>query len=433
MKKIMLLGLLLVSLFTGCQKDDEIDPSEKPDARLNKTLSDYKTLLTGAENGWTAVLYPDGGAGYSFLIKFNANDRVSMTSDINASTAATAFESTYRLKALQRPALLFDTYSYLHILTDPDETKSNGERGAGKYSDFEFSFESATPETITLTGNLQGSKLVLTKATAADAANFIKNIAETAKAFESINSFTTYFKRLTIGNMAVDLSVDSNLRTITFTYLEGNTLRTATVSYYYTANGVTLLEPVVIGGVTINSLNNIQFNATSRRINFTVNNVPGTIQESAQPARVDLQAPQRFFNNPPSNGYWISGLGFTVNGVPDALNITAIPNFYFLLYWPKYNTSGTTVYDRLGFILLNNNSLGFGAYGPATVPSFTTDGRIRFANFGNFGTPPAQYAAAINGTRDLWIEPSGFYVIQTALGYDLVSAKDAKAWISFEG
>ena len=173
MKKISLLGLWLVLLLSACQKDTDPAPGERPDERLNKTLSQYKSQLVGAPNGWRAVLYPQGGAGYSFLFDFSENDRVKMYSDIDATTAAEPMESTYRLKAAQRPSLLFDTYSYLHILTDPDATKSGGDYGQGRYSDFEFSFESATADQIILTGNAKGSKLILTKATPDDAAYFI--------------------------------------------------------------------------------------------------------------------------------------------------------------------------------------------------------------------------------------------------------------------
>jgi hypothetical protein len=354
-----------------------------------------------------------------------------MASDINASTAASALESTYRLKALQRPALLFDTYSYLHILTDPDETKSKGERGQGKYSDFEFSFETVTPEAITLTGNLQGSKLVLTKATADDAANFIKKVAETAKTFENINNFTTYFKRLTIGGNAIDIAIDSNLRTITFTYLEGNTVRTYTTTYYYTATGVALLESVVIGGVTINSLNNIQYSAANRRVNLTINNAAATITEADRPARVDVQAARNFFNTP-KDDYWIAETGFTVNGVVDALKVSSIPNFYFLAFWPKYGTSGGRNYDIIGFVTYNQaQNRPELNYGPAAFPNLTADGRIVYTYLGMLGTLPPQNEPIVAATRQIWTDPQGFYVVQTsANSVDLVSAKDAKSWIT---
>ena len=430
MKKILHLCLLITFLLSACDKKDEIAPGDRPDERLNQTLSDYKSQLVNAENGWKAVLYPQGGSAYSFFIKFNANDRLSMLSDINASSAATSLESTYRLKAMQQPALIFDTYNYMHILADPDPRKSNGEVGAGKYSDFEFSFESVSPETITLKGNLQGSRLVLTKATKDEADNYIKRIAERAKAFESINNFTTYFKRLVIGNASFDVSVDTNLREITLTYFEGETAKTFTTGYYYTENGLTFLTPFSVGGANITGLNNIQFNTNNRNISFTANNVAGSIQESARPAKIDVQGARNFFNAS-GEDYWVAETGFTVNGVPDALKVSSITNFYFIALWPKYGTSNGRTYDLFGVVTLNpSTSKPELNFGPAAVSSLTADGRIVYSYLGMLGTQPAQAEPIITPTRELWTDTQGFYVVTTQYGVDLVSAKDGKSWIN---
>ncbi|GEO03308.1 hypothetical protein AAE02nite_09720 [Adhaeribacter aerolatus] len=429
MKRIFHLCLLVVMLLSACDKKEEIAPGEKPDERLNKTLTDYKNQLVGAENGWKAVLYPDGGAAYSFYIKFNANDRLSMLSDMNASSAATALESTYRLKAMQRPALLFDTYNYMHILADPDPSKSNGEVGAGKYSDFEFSFESVTPEAITLTGNLQGSRLILTKATKDEADNFIKRIAEKVKTFESINNFATYFKKLVIGNSSYDISVDTNLRQITFTYFEGTTAKTFTTDYYYTETGITFLTPFAVGGLNITGLNAIQYNATNRNISFTVNNVAGNIQESARPTRIDVEAARSFFNAT-GDDYLVAESGFTVNGVPDAYKVSSITNFYFVAFWPKYGTSNGQSYDIFGVVTQNPTSGQLTLFGPAAASRLTTDGRIVYTLLGTVGTQPAGVEAIMTPTIALWTNTQGFYVVTTQYGVDLVSASDGKSWIN---
>src|SRR5690606_32590890 len=97
---------------SSCQNDDEALPiGERPDERLNSTLANYKSQLVNAPYGWKGVLYPGAGGGYSFYFVFLQDDRVIMYSDIDANTAAVPLESTYRLKAMQRPSLLFDTYS----------------------------------------------------------------------------------------------------------------------------------------------------------------------------------------------------------------------------------------------------------------------------------------------------------------------------------
>jgi hypothetical protein len=354
-----------------------------------------------------------------------------MRSDINAGSAATALESTYRLKAMQQPALLFDTYNYMHILADPDSRQSNGDVGAGKYSDFEFSFESVTPETITLKGNLQGSRLVLTKATQDEADNYISRIAERVKAFESINNFTTYFKRLVIGNQPFDISVDTNLRQITLTYFEGGTSKFFFTEFYYTESGVEFLTPFSFGSLNITGLNTMQYNAINQSIEFTVNNVAGTIREATRPATVDEQAARTFFNAT-GNDYWIAETGFTVNGVRDAYKISSIEDFYFIAFWPKRkDTSSGQTYDLFGVVTLepgaDEPTLSFG---PAAVSRLTNDGRIVYSLLGMLGEQPAETEPIITPTIELWTDTQGFYVVPTQYGVDLVSARDGKSWIN---
>lgn len=428
MKKILLFSLLITFALSACEKEEQ-GPGQRPDERINEILSSYKSQLVGAPFGWKAILYPEGGAGYNFLFQFTDNDRVQMYSDINATTAAEAINSSYRLQALQRPALLFDTYSYLHIVADPDADKSGGEWGEGQYSDFEFSFESASADTITLSGNYNNSRLVLIRATEEEAAVYISSIAAAAAEFENINNFTTYFKRLTAGNLAFDISLDTSARRITFSYYEGDQARTFTTSYMYTENGLTLLEPFANNQLTIRSLNAPQYQAVSGRINLKINNeIDASIREATSPLKTDLQAVQRFYNTP--DQYWVSFYGFTVEGVQDALQVRTIPDFNLLVYWPKFNRENGTEYDLMGFV--SGNAI---QYGPAAAPSFTSDGRIIYNFFGTLGADniPEGYESIVTATQERWTQPEGYYVIQTGTNtYDLVSAEDAKSWISFQ-
>ena len=84
-----------------------------------KLWTQYGSALTGSATGWNATIKTGTGGIFHFHFRFNESNRVFMYADINLETATTAKESSYRLKALQTPALIFDTYSYLHILADP--------------------------------------------------------------------------------------------------------------------------------------------------------------------------------------------------------------------------------------------------------------------------------------------------------------------------
>ncbi|WP_187261427.1 DUF4302 domain-containing protein [Pontibacter beigongshangensis] len=428
MRKILLLCLLLTAFLTACREDNEPAPGERPEERLSKALSEYKAQLISSPYGWKATLYPRGGGGYNFLFKFTEDDRVIMSSDINASTA-TALESTYRLKTMQRPSLLFDTYSYLHILSDPDATVSGGDWGAGKNSDFEFSFTEVTPDIITLTGNIMTSRLVLTRATQAEAESYIAGVTASAQMFANFSRFTSYFKRLTIGTNAFDINFDPDNRRITFIYFEGETPRSFTTSFSFKADGIMLLEPFAAAGVSILSFDAVQYDMAANRFNLTVSGEAATIQEAARPARVDVQAARAFHNA--GADYWASPGGFTINGVEDAHNLRSLPNFYQLSYWAKYDVYQNKEYDLLGFLFINaaGNALEL-PYGLAAFPTFTGDGRIVFAQLGTLGTIPEQHQAAVSATMQQWTDPQGYYLIRTSENTaDLVSARDGKAWL----
>ena len=170
MKKVLITVLIISAYLSSCKKADKPAFDKSPDERLNETLAAYQTQLSGAQNGWKGFIKTDSGKGsiYSFYFKFNNANRVVMLSDFDSLSAVTPKESSYRLKALQQPSLLFDTYSYLHVLSDPDETVNGGTRGAGLLSDFEFYFDSSTTDTIKLVGRLNGSKMIFIRATQAE-------------------------------------------------------------------------------------------------------------------------------------------------------------------------------------------------------------------------------------------------------------------------
>jgi hypothetical protein len=109
MKKILVIILFAIVTFSSCQKDDEPLFNKSPDERLNEALAGYQSQLTSATDGWKGFVYPKTGGVYSFYFKFNNANRVSMLSSFDSASAVTVKESSYRLKGLQQPSLLFDT------------------------------------------------------------------------------------------------------------------------------------------------------------------------------------------------------------------------------------------------------------------------------------------------------------------------------------
>jgi hypothetical protein len=418
--------------FAACKKEDSHPFNQSPLDRMQAVLDSDQATFVSAPYGWRAVVFPDSGksGGYTFYWKFTNTNRVTMLADINSTTIDQSFESSYRMKGLQQPSLIFDTYSYLHILSDPNGNVNGGTTGKGLVSDFEFSVDSVMKDTVKLTGRVNGSKAFMVHATQQESQDFAGSFGN-AMDFENIANLTTYFKRLVLGSNQFDISVDLTNRTITFTWVEGGVVKTFTTGYFYANGKVVLAQPFTANGITIKDFSNISYDATNSIIHVTAAGIAGQIQGTGKPILVDTNAPQRWYQAVLSlNSYWYSYTGFTVEGKQDAYGVTTIPNFYFLIFWPNFNS-----YDLTGFVVVVNNTSLSLSYGLATStpPNFTSDGRVIFTQLGTVGTIPPSQQTIFNNTASKMLDPSGFYLVQTGRqAYDMVSAKDGKAWISWQ-
>lgn len=438
-----LLGMVL--LLAGCQKKAEDVFEKSPDERLAEALAGYQQALVGAPNGWRVTVYPQGlnaqgieVGGFSYYMKFNNANRVTMVSDFDSTAATTPKESGFRLKATQRPSLVFDTYSYLHLPADPTSVLSlspaDGE-GFGWGSDFDFSFDgSATGDTIRLRGNFNESQAIMVRATAQEAAAYNnKQLAASMKLRGNLN-IIGYFKLLTVGGRQYHVNLNETFRTITFSWLgTGGTVQSYTTGYYTTLDGIGLEQPFGEGTQAISAISFVTWNAATNTMSVSSGGTTGTITDAGQPLKVDTEAPRRWWQTAVDlDVYWWTRTGFTVNGVVDAFGIRSIPNFYYLIYWPRFGTSGTITYDLLGFVTVENNALSL-PYGAAyRQPTFTADGRIVFRYLGQLGdVPPSQEAIFVN-TVSRMLDASGFYLIETGpRKFDMVS-RNGKAWITWE-
>ncbi|MDI3322146.1 DUF4302 domain-containing protein [Pinibacter soli] len=431
-KSLLYIGLFFMIALAACKKDDSHPFNQSPNDRMQALLDSYQSTFVNAQYGWRAVVFPDSGksGGYSFYWKFTNANRVTMLADIYPSTLDQSYESSYRMKGLQQPALIFDTYSYLHILSDPNSNVNGGTMGKGLMSDFEFAVDTVTKDSVKLTGRYNGSKAFMVPATQKESQDFAGSFGN-AMDFENIANLTTYFKRLVLGSNQFDISVNLSTRTITFSWVEGGVVKTFTTGYFYANGKVVLEQPFTANGITIRDFSNINYDATNSIIHVTAAGIAGQIQGSGKPILVDTNAPQRWYQAVLSqDSYWYSNTGFTIEGIQDAYGITTIPNFYFLIFWPNFNN-----YDLTGFVVVVNNTSLSISYGLATStpPNFTSDGRVIFTRLGTVGTIPPSQQSIFNNTAAKFTDPSGFYLVQTGMqAYDMVSAKDGKAWISWQ-
>ncbi|WP_221394114.1 DUF4302 domain-containing protein [Dyadobacter sp. NIV53] len=420
----IVLPFLLFVVLISCKTEDSVF-EQTSNERVNASVEKYQKQLIEAEYGWKGAIYPGTGGVYSFYFKFNDQNRVVMYSDFNKEAAVTSKESSYLVKSLQSPSLIFDTYSYLHLLADPEGIVNGGVYGEGLKSDFEFSFGSDTLNngTLTLTGTKNRTRLVLNKASQEEAVAYGNGGLAKSLLFSNIDLYPIYFKRVTIGGVTYEINVNTAARTITLSWLEGTTSKSFTTEYYHSSTGVAFITPFVNGLLTLNSLTNLTWDASKLSLGFTAGTANVTVVGAAKPLIVDIAAPKRFRQFVIDKGsYWISETGFNVGGKEDYFGITKIPDFYYMLFFPDIASSQGTTYDA--FTAYDQTNL----MGPAVVPSYTSDGRIIFSILGTYGTNTLMNTTVADQIEDA----SGYYLVQTSpIRYDMVSAKDAKTWISW--
>jgi len=435
MTKYLLLFFVVAVFLSACKKNEDHVFDQTPDERINQALQNYQSQLSGAQSGWNAVLYPKGGGAYFFYLKFNDANRVQMVSDFDSASAVTVKESSYRLKALQQPSLIFDTYSYIHVLSDPDASVNGGTLGAGLLSDFEFYFnDSTSADTIKLTGRVNGSKMILTKASAEQATSYTSGQFNINLVKENFSKILEYFKRLTIGGIGYDVIINPLNKTVIFNWTDAQgSIHTLTTTFYYTLNGIGFGEPVINGGTVITEFTGLSWSSGTNTINLTAGGGPATITGVIKPLVLDTEAPRRWWLKVKTNDeYWVTIDGFHVNGVDDAFNIKQIPNYSFMVFWPAFGTSGATTYDLAGFITEDSTGLALNFGAAYRAPNFTADGRVTFSLLGTLGTVPPEAQAAYDATSAKFAQAGGYYLIQTSdITYDMVAVSDARSWISW--
>lgn len=248
--------LAFLILLSACKNEYEPVFNESPDERVRKVIEEYKTTLINAPNGYKGIIYTGSGGGYMFYLDFKENGTVTMVSDFNMETSSTPMNATYVIKALQRPTLSFDTYSYIHLLADPSEEVNGGENGVGLESDVEFAFEEFSGDTIDVEGIQRNTEMILIAATQEEASAFLSgklndNITNTTD-FLAANPFP-YFEFTGGTQVAVDINQDN--KTVTLFYrASDNSVQQTTLPFSYSTNGILLKEPVEFGNVSIQEL-----------------------------------------------------------------------------------------------------------------------------------------------------------------------------------
>lgn len=262
MKRVLLVVLVLATfILSSCQKESDPIFEKSADERVKANLKEYADLLASAKYGWKAEYFPGTltAGGWSYIFKFKENGVVTTMADFNKSTATTGQDSHYRVASIHTPSLVFDSYSLLHILSDPNL----GAQGRGYRGDFEFEIQRYKNDTLYLLGHYDNSILKLVKATEKEV-NLEQRLARRAemKAYFADISTRPYFKTLTVGSTKVDVSYNDAKKRLLFKYVVNDKVVTSARCMVFTDNGAVLSSPLYLPGVG-KAITTIPFSATS--------------------------------------------------------------------------------------------------------------------------------------------------------------------------
>ncbi len=266
---ILIAGLIVLS----CNKDTNYLFDESPDERLAQKISDYYSTLQQAANGWIMTIETKEDGVYRLWMKFKAANRVEMLCDMDATwntkdaTSSLIKESSYRIKAMQYPSLIFDTYNYIHLMADPQGTNptygniNGGVNGVGLASDFEFAMNDFKDGRVLLKGRYNSVTAYLEKATAEQESAVKAGALKSAHT--RLNNYFMAIKYPVVEIKGVKVDVVVGNRKTQFSFLSGNNLINSIYSSYpdlssftenKTSSNIQFIEPVEINGVTFTEL-----------------------------------------------------------------------------------------------------------------------------------------------------------------------------------
>ena len=249
-------AILLVLGFSSCEKTVTYTGGNSNADKVNEVIEEYKSTLTSASNGW--ILEVETSLGYyQFYTKYTEDNKVTMYTDnmrYQNEYNGIPKTSTYNIRSLQRPTLSFDTYNYISIINDPDNSISGGQNNQGLKTDFEFEFESYEAGVFELKGRVNRVHARLRKASAFEA-----KVVQEGAMMNTINNFLNYeegrFKYFTTSN-GVNVSVDLSERIaqILFVDAKGNVDFASKYTLALMDNSVKMVNPFLIEGEEFTAL-----------------------------------------------------------------------------------------------------------------------------------------------------------------------------------
>lgn len=291
MKKYILLSFLVGLMACSDTYDGVFEQS--PDERTEAVLNEYKEVLLEAENGWLFNYYPRPAdlGGFTFVMKFAEDGNVKMNWSIRDEEQT----ALYSLKMVDKPLLIFDTYSIFSKFADP-------EIAMGGENELAFVRISADRDTIYMEERLKKDPVTLVRASAT-AWGDIKLYPAQMRVLQRVEEkVVPFYYTLNVEGWEspVLMTYYDNRQVMTLFYREDGENKHLTMGMNYTKDGFQFHKPFTLNGISVRSF---RYDADKNEHVVTDNGVDGKFTYQATcPVVVDglaelLFSPGKFGDN----------------------------------------------------------------------------------------------------------------------------------------
>ena len=246
-KNLFVFAAATALLFSACSPEQDDFFSDSSANRADQSIINDMEILTSAPYGWSMTYFPSATqsyGGFNFVVSFSKDGKVTFSaeSDISDDTSKKA-TSRYSIVQSSGVTLTFDTYNAIFSLMADPSAPIAGSSGEGMGGDNEFSILSACPDSVILKGRASGNKAVLYPMKNDDWKGYLDELYEVdSKMYAS--SYT-----LLIGEDSITVSTD--MRGLSITYIEDGKYVTTYASYIITKRGMEFYKPFEFKGKTI--------------------------------------------------------------------------------------------------------------------------------------------------------------------------------------
>lgn len=269
--KTMLAVLLSAFALVSCEKEQVEAFDKSATERLNERIEEIKTILTSNEEGWIMKYYigsEQSGGGFIYTLKFTGSE-----AEVGFEYAETAFHydvdttitSLYKIADDNGPVLSFDTYNdFIHYFSTPSSSYYQALGG-----DFEFEIHDVSEERITMIGRRSRNTIVL-EPLSQPGTEYIAGVVAMSK------SFNPYYLEGMAGTETVSGTIDYSARQINIDTAGGH----VSCAFCFTPSGISLYEPVELGGVEIQ---NLAYDQQSMKLTAGSVDIQGSVPEDWVP------------------------------------------------------------------------------------------------------------------------------------------------------